>query len=390
MHTQFFSTFTRTHRGAAAALLVSTAAFVVSACSNSKASEGVIPPAPTVEVVHAAKGAVAEKQVYSGRFEAIERVDIRPRVSGYITAITFTPGSNVKKGQVLFKIDPRPFQATLAQAQGARTEATAARGLASLELERARRLFEKQAISREMLDQRQAAMTIASAKLQAAEGQLAKARLDLDYSVMSAPINGVIGRADVTVGNLVSENQALALTTIEANSPLYVAFDIEDSAYAGKSKQIPDWKVAVGAAGQENFVTEAKLAFADNKINPQTATLRLRASVPNKDGNFLPGQFARVQLTTGEIPNAVRVDERAVRTEQGQRYVLVVGKDKVLQYKPVTVGAVVGHERVIRQGLEGGEQVVVSGQMGVRAGIAVNAKPISLAPLQTALVKQTK
>jgi len=344
------------------------------------------PPAMPVSVATVLERPVTEWDEFSGRLEAIERVDVRSRVSGYIESVQFAPGSVVAKGATLFVIDPKPFAAEVARAEATVTAAQSRLALTTSELARAQRLLEDHAIAQREFEERQNAHRDAQASLQAAQAALDIARLNLGYTRISAPITGRVGRAEVTVGNLVAAGAGgTALTSIVSLSPIYATFEADEQTflkYTANAATHPAERGAtrvpihMGLANEPGHPRQGRIEFVDNKLDPQSGTIRVRAVFDNRDGLLTPGLFARPKVGgAGERP-AILIDDRAVGTDQSKKFVFVVGADKRVAYREVTLGPVIDGLRVVREGLKPGESIVVNGVQRVRPGMPV-------APTQT-------
>lgn len=344
------------------------------------------PPAMPVSVARAIERRVTEWDEFSGRLEAIERVDVRPRVSGYIEAAHFAPGALVSKGATLFTIDARPFAAEVERAEAELAAANARVALATSELARAQKLLEDNAIARREYEARQNAERDARASVQAAQASLDIARLNLGYTRITAPIAGRVSRAEVTAGNLVAAGaDGPALTSIVSVSPIYASFEIDERSYlkyAGATQGMP---IHMGLADETGYPHEGRLEFLDNRLDPRSGTIRARAVFDNSDGRLTPGLYARLEVGgAGEHP-AVLIDDRAVGTDQSKKFVLVVGADRRVQWREVKLGPMVGGLRVVRSGLAGGETIVVVGMQRVRPGMAVAPTEVAMdARLRTA------
>jgi multidrug efflux system membrane fusion protein len=303
-------------------------------------------------------------------------------VAGPVDAVLFREGDLVRAGQPLFQIDPRPFDAAVARARAELKLAHAREALTSSEAERAKLMHTDRAIAVEELDRRVAAHAEAQARRAAAEAALQTAALDRDFTLVRAPISGRIGRALVTAGNFVDMgNQAAPLASIVSIAPLHVHFDVSDPgvlehlAADRGTGGIKNWKARILDADGRRELAEAPVDFADHSIEAATGTQRLRARVDAPHPRLLPGQFVRIQLATGQREPALLVPDKAIGTDQGRRFVLVVGGEGKVEYRPVSVGA--GHEqhRIVTAGLQAGEQVIVSGLMRVRPGMTVRPQP---------------
>jgi len=340
---------------------------------------------------------ITETQEFSGRLEAIERVEVRPRVGGYITAVNFTPGSIVRRGDVLFVIDARPYQAALSGAEAAVAANRAKAELARLELTRAERLYADRAIAQRELDERAAGLKELDADLRGAQAALETARLNMVYTRVQSPIAGRVSKAEITVGNLV--DTTAVLTSVVSVDKIYASFDGDEETYlrvgplAHKGTAVP---VRVGLANEQGFPHEGKLEFVDNRLDPQSGSVRMRATFANADNTLVPGLFARVQVSGGKDGKATQaflINERAVGTDQNRKFVFVVGKDSKAEYRPVALGPSIDGLRVVRSGLARGEKIVVGGLQRVRPGAPLTPQIVGMdydpaAPPQPA--KETK
>ncbi len=352
------------------------------------------PSAPPVSAAIVLERPIAETQEFSGRLEAIERVEIRSRVSGFITAVNFKPGSEVKKGEVLFVVDPRPYQAEATRAQAAAASARARADLARRELARAESLMADKAIARREFDEAAANQKELEANAGAAQAQYEAARLNLAYTRVVSPIDGRVSKAEITLGNLV--DATAVLTSVVSLERIYASFDGDEDTYLRVGARARDGApvaVRVGLANEEGFPHEGKLEFVDNQLDARTGSVRMRATFENKDGSLVPGLFARVQLGAADSRSAVLINERAVGTDQSRKFVFVVGADGKAEYRPVTLGPVVDGLRVVRSGVKAGEKIVVNGLQRVRPGatVALQIVPMdSAAPLALAAVAAAK
>lgn len=346
-------------------LLTALAAVLLTACGTSAAEPAGAPPAPPVSVAPALARDIHPTDEFTGRIEAIETVEVRPRVSGYITRVNFREGSEVRRGDVLFVIDPRPYRAEQARAEADVARARAQAELARSEVARARKLLEARAISQEEHDQRVAGEAQARAAVRAAEAALEVARLNLEFTEVRSPIAGRAGRAQVTEGNLVGPG-AIVLTTVVSLDPVHVYFEGDEQVYLrsaeltrrGGSEAAP---VFVGLSDEDGFPHEGRLDFIDNQVNPATGTIRSRAVLPNPDRRFTPGLFARVRLVGGGAQSAVLVDDKAVLTDQDRKYVYVLGPENRAQRRDIKVGRMADGLRVVTEGLSAGDPVIVHG-----------------------------
>ncbi len=324
---------------------------------------------------------ITETQEFSGRLEAVERVEIRARVGGYITAVNFKPGSEVKKGQVLFVIDARPFQAEMNRAEAAAGAARARFDLAKLELTRAERLLADKAIAQREVDEKASGVKELDASARAAQASFEAAKLNVSYTQVVSPINGRVSKAEITVGNLI--DGAAVLTSVVSSNPIYASFDGDEDTYlrVGRVAQRgQSVTVKVGLANETGFPHEGKLEFVDNRLDATTGSVRMRAMFSNADNTLVPGLFARVQLggNDGAQTKATMISERAIGTDQNRKFVYVVGADNKAEYRPITLGASVDGLRVVRDGLKPGEKIIVNGLQRVHPGSPVTAELVAM------------
>jgi RND family efflux transporter MFP subunit len=365
----------------------SIAALLASACARNVAAQQQAAPLPQVTVAAAVSRKVTEFDEFTGRFEAVERVEVRPRVSGYISSVNFTDGNEVKKGEVLFVIDPRPYVAERDKARAQLAQARSQLALAKSERERAVKLLGQHAISQEEFDTRTAGSEQAQASVAAAQAALDAAELDLEFTRVTAPIAGRISRALVTSGNFVANGQTL-LTTLVSLDPIYVTFDGDEQAYLRYGKPArasarggssePRNPVLVGLANESGYPHQGAMVFVDNALDPATGTIRSRALLDNRERLFTPGLFARIRLLDSAQHDAVLVNDSAIGTDQTVRFVLVVGAGNKVEYRPVQLGPVVDGLRVVQSGLAAGETIVVNGLQRVRPGAQVQAQHVAM------------
>lgn len=390
------STFSgTTSRGALVLLAPLLLALAVSGC-RSQAAEDTAPAAPTVGVAPALSRQIIQWDDFSGHIEAVESVALRPRVSGYIEKITYQEGQIVQRGDVLFEIDARSYQAALNQAEAELARARTRERLARSEFVRAQKLVAVQAVSTEMLEQRRAAVEQAQADVQSAQAAVAQNRLDLDFTKVRAPITGRAGRALVTVGNLVTaDGQDSVLTTLVSQDPVYVHFDSDERTYLryarmSRNGERPDERnggvpVQVGLTGEAGYPHAGRVDFIDNRVDTGTGTIRVRATLPNPDGHLTPGLYARVRLQASSAFDAVLIDDKAIMTDQDRKYVYVVDEQNAAQRRDIRLGRKSDGLRVVEQGLEPGERVVVTGiQKVFFPGMTVAVQEAPMAPLQLA------
>jgi multidrug efflux system membrane fusion protein len=367
----------------AAATIVGCHPAVGSAAAESAPASA---PLPVVQVAPVQQRAVAPQFAQVGRLEAAHRVEIRPRVAGHVEAVLFREGDLVRAGQPLFRIDTRPFDVALDRARADLQLARAKEVLARSESERAQRLASEQAIATQEVDRRMAAHAEAMARSAAAQAAVQSAALDREFAIITAPASGRIGRALATAGNYVAAGAGQHLATLTAVSPLHVYFDAADPALITQlaaERKPGRWQARVLDPQSGTLLATAPVDFVDNEMAGATGTLRLRARIEQPVAALVPGQFVRVQLS-GQDTASLLVPERAIATDQGQRFVLIVQPDQQVAYRAVQLGALHGDQRVIASGLQPGEQVIVSGLMKVRPGMKVQPQPAAAAQAQAA------
>ncbi len=358
------------------------AAAILSACDSaqSKAPEAASAGGPPVSAAVVLEKQVAQTQEFSGRLEAIDRVEIRSRVGGFITAVNFKPGGEVKKGEVLFVIDPRPYQAEADRAEAAAAQARAKADLAKLELNRSEKLLSEKAIAQREYDESASSYKELDAAARAAAASLEAARLNLGYTQVRSPIDGRASKAEITIGNLI--DASAILTAVVSNDRIYASFDGDEDTYLRVGAQSHEGQpvvVKIGLANETGYPHEGKLEFVDNRLDPATGSVRMRAVLDNADRVLVPGLFARVQLGGGkDVQKAVLVAERAINTDQNYKFVFVVGADGKAEYRRVTLGPEVDGMRVVRDGLKAGEKVVVNGLQRVHPGAPVTAEIVAM------------
>ena len=366
---------------AALSLLIATS-FALAACA-SPAAQGAPPPAPPVTAARALARDVTEWSEFTGRLEAVHHVDVRPRVSGLIASVHFTEGAVVGPGDLLFQIDPRPFQAEVDRLRADLARAKAAFARTAAERERARRLSAENAMSAEEQERRASSATEAEAQVSAVEAALRSAELNLEFTRVIAPIGGRVGRAIVTEGNLVSSGpgEATLLATLVSLDPIYASFEVDEQSFLAFQRAAAGSGAAVAGrtgvrmalAGEADFPREGRLQFLDNQLDAATGTIRVRAVFPNAAGALTPGLFVRLRMSGGPPVPAVLVQDQAIGTDLDKRFVYVVGEDEAIAYRPVTLGPIVDGLRVVRDGLGAGELVLVNGLQRVRPGAKVKA-----------------
>ncbi|MEA3278624.1 MAG: efflux RND transporter periplasmic adaptor subunit [Pseudomonadota bacterium] len=350
--------------------------------ATSKTESAVATAAPAVDIALIEQKPVRLWTEFSARLQAVEEVGLRPQVSGTIVDVRFEDGQRVGSGEVLFVIDPRPYQAAVAQAEADLAAAQERHRYAMKELQRARALSESDSISESILDERSNAVSVIGNEIKAAEARLADARIDLDHAFVKAPIDGRVSRAEITVGNLVQAGaDAPLLTSIVSDREVYADFEVDEDTYLRfvrssartleRERAIP---VKLRVGGEGGILVEGNIHTFDNRIDPSTGTIRARALFSNETGALLPGMFARVELGSPEERSVVLLSDKAILTDQDRKFVYVVGADGKTAYRPVTLGASINGKRVVESGLQAGDRVVTSGLMGIRPDMAVEPK----------------
>jgi len=352
-------------------------------------AENAAPAAVPVSVSEVLPQEVSLWDEFSGRLEAVQRVDVRPRVAGALQSVHFKEGALVKAGDLLFTVDPAPFAVEVDRAQAQVVAARARMSYAQSEAERAARLWDERAIAQKELDERTNAQREADANLRAAQAALQTAQLNLGYTQVRAPVAGKVGRIDVTVGNLVSAGAgAPVLTTLVSVNPMYASFDADEQIVtnalqglqSGKSaraliESIPV-QMGVGTSGDTPY--RGHLQLIDNQVDARSGTVRVRAVFDNVDGALMAGQFARIRMGQPRSQEALLINERAVGTDQSKKFVLVVGEGNKVEYREVQLGAPVDGLRMVTSGLKAGERIVVNGLQRVRPGVVVAPQDVPM------------
>ncbi len=378
----------RNAKTAAMATTMGMMCLVTASCTKSNPS--VLPP-PHVAVSKVLERRIQDWDEFTGRFQAVEKVEIRPRVSGYVDRVALAEGKIVNQGDLLFVVDPRPYQADYDRAKAALELARAQLDLAQIELDRVQKLKASGAVSREELDERQSAVNQRKANIQAQKASVDAAALSLSFTQVKSPVYGRASRAEVTKGNLVTGGNTggTLLTTVVSLDPIYVYFEGDENAYLRYKKGIvkarrqdsvdtPKNLVRVGLADEKGFPYEGTIDFVDNVLNPTTGTIRARAVFANKEGIFTPGLFARIQLMGSTESNAILVDDGAIASDQNQKYVLVLDSGNKVAYRKVTLGRMMDGLRIVRDGLVPGDVIVVNGLQRARPGTVVEPEMVSM------------
>jgi multidrug efflux system membrane fusion protein len=343
-------------------------------------------PATPVPVATLAETEVALWDEFSGRLEAVERVDVRSRVAGAVQSVHFREGALVSRGDLLITIDPAPYAAEADRAQAQVVAARARVTYSTSEHERAQRLWGESAIAQRELDSAANVRQEADANLRAAQAALQSASLNLGYTQVRAPVSGRVGRLEVTVGNLVAAGPgAPVLTTLVSVNPIYASFDADEQSVVRALKDMKQGiPVEMETALNGSTPVRGRLQLIDNQVNARSGTVRVRAVFDNKDGTLIPGQFAKLRMGRAKTAPALLISERAVGTDQNKKFVMVVGPDDKAVYREVTLGGTANGLRIVTGGLVPGERIVVNGLQRVRPGALLAPQPASQAASQPA------
>ncbi|MBU1332633.1 MAG: efflux RND transporter periplasmic adaptor subunit [Gammaproteobacteria bacterium] len=365
--------------------LALAALLTLSACGPAAESAAPMAP-PTVSVAQVIEQPITEWDAFTGRLEAPETVEIRPRVAGFIDRVAFDEGSLVKKGDLLFQIDPRPFQAEVKRLEAQLQQARATLARSQSEAQRGERLRQSNAISAELADARASAAAEARAAVAGIQAELDNARLNLSFTRVTSPIDGRVSRAEITAGNLVSAGQG-PLTRVVSTNLVYAYFDADERVFlkylemarsAGQDARVAS-PVYLGLSSEDGFPHLGQLDFLDNQVNPLTGTIRGRAVFDNREGRFTPGLYVRLQLVGSQRYNATLIQEAAVGTDLGKKFVLVLAADNSVSYRTVELGPKLEGLRIVRSGLKKGEQILVNGLQRARPGATVDPQVVPMA-----------
>ncbi|OWQ88564.1 efflux transporter periplasmic adaptor subunit [Roseateles aquatilis] len=359
-------------------------ALTLAACGQQQDQQQQHGGPPPVTVAPAIQREVQEFDEFTARLEAPDTVEVRSRVAGTLDKVHFREGQLVKKGDPLFTIDPRPFAAEVARAEAQLASARTAADLSKSDLGRAEKLVAIQGVSQQEIDQLKSAVRNGDANIKAAEAAVVQARLNLEFTRVTAPVSGRSSRANVTPGNLVTIGDPV-LTTVVSDDKVYAYFDASEATYLkyvkaarnGGNKRDQPNKVLLGLANEEGYPHEGRMDFVDNRLNPATASIRGRAVFDNKDGTFTPGLFARVKLMGTGAYNAVLIPDRAIGTDQTRKVVMIVGANNIVQPRPVQPGALFDGYRAV-QGVKPGELVIIDGLQHAMPGAPVTPQHVKL------------
>ncbi|HKX41219.1 MAG TPA: efflux RND transporter periplasmic adaptor subunit [Burkholderiaceae bacterium] len=386
---------------------LATAVFTLRSAPAGASTPPATPPAMPVSVAAVVASDVSTWDEFSGRLEAVERVDVRSRVAGSVQSVHFREGALVNKGDLLITIDPAPYAAEVDRASAQVVAAQARQAYTKSEFDRSQRLLDEKAIAQREYDERTNALREAEANLRAAQAALQSAKLNLGYTEVRAPVAGRVGKLEITVGNLVAAGPgAPVLTTLVSVSPIYASFDADEQIVTRALRDLPAGASAraqleripvqmwtgAPATDASGVLTDkpvaGKLQLVDNQVDAKSGTVRVRAVFDNKDGALMPGQFARLRMGQPKSSNALLITERAVGTDQSKKFVMVVGEDNKATYREVTLGANVNGLRIVQSGLKPNERIVVNGLQRVRPGavVAPQVVPMDAAKADQAVV----
>ena len=358
---------------------------ILSGCDKGVA-QNAPPPPPQVSVADVVVKPVSQWDSFNGRIEAVQSVQLRPRVSGYIDSVNYREGDEVKKGQVLFTIDDRTYRAALEQAKAELARARSQAALARSESARTEKLIGTLAVSREQWEQRRSAASQAQADVLSAEAAVDMAQLNLDFTRVTAPIDGRASRAMITTGNLVTAgDSASVLTSLVSQDRMYVYFDVDETTFlhyqamARQGQQRGSLPVEIGLAGESGYPHRGMVDFTDNQLTASTGTIRMRAQLDNRQRQFTPGLFSRVRLPGSAEFQALLIDDKAVLTDQDRKYVYVVDKEGKAQRRDIQPGAMAEGLRIVKSGLQTGDRVIVDGLQKVfMPGMPVTAQQVAM------------
>lgn len=378
------------------------AALFLSACTDQEVAKSDQPAAaPQVSVAQVVAERITEWDEFTGRLQAPQTVELRPRVSGYVEQILFNEGALVKAGDVLFTIDARPFVAEVARLKAELQSAQSAAELAEVEYNRAKRLLAQRAVSGEALDNRKARKLQTASAVSAVKAALERAELDVSYTRVTAPISGRVSYAKVTAGNHVTAGQT-QLTSLVSTDNMYAYFDVDEQTYLKYVRLQQEGKradtrnaqanpVYMALADSNNFSYTGHIDFVDNRIDPTTGTMRLRASFPNQNNQLLPGLFAKLRLAGSATYDGVLIDEKSIGTDLGNKFVLVVNAKNELEYRAIELGEKLNGLRIVNKGLTSTDRIVVNGLQRVRPNMQITPQLVEMATAsQLTTLKETQ
>ena len=346
-------------------------------------------PAPNVGVAEVVSMRLSEWDEYSGRLSAPESVTLIPRISGYVSRVIFNEGDLVEKGDVLLEIDEEPYVVEVERLAAQMKSAKSRVQLASSEFNRGKSLIAQNAISQEALDNRHATLQQAEADADAIQASLKRAKLELSYTKVTAPVSGRVSRALITQGNYVTAGQS-KLTTLVSTAEMYAYFDIDEQTYLSyvRSSLISanggnNQTVAMALAGDSEYSFQGNINFFDNQVSENTGSIRVRASFENSDGILMPGLFARVRIAGTQMHDGILIDEKAIGTDLNNKYVLVVSESNTVEYRAITLGESLGELRIVESGLNPGDVIVVNGLQRVQPGMRVSPNDEPMADTET-------
>ncbi len=371
------------------------AVMVLAACGGTETTApSAPPPPPEITVATVIHERITEWDEFTGRLQAPQTVSLVPRVSGYIEKVLFQEGALVKKGDVLFLIDSQPFDTEVKRLKADLINAKAAAQLASHDYDRAKKLGKQRAISNEAVDNRRAQQQQTAAQVASVQAALTRAQLDVQYTKVTAPIDGRVSYAMVTEGNFVNAGQS-ELTSVVSTDTMYAYFDLDEQTYlkydrlasAGKRVDARDTNadnpVYMGLANDTGYPHIGHIDFVDNRINQQTGTIRIRARFTNQDNSLIPGLFARVKLIGSDTYEGILIDNKAIGTDLNNKFVLVVNAENTLEYRPVTLGETINGLRIVTQGLAPEDVIVVNGLQRVRPAMQIKPNSVAMASDET-------
>jgi multidrug efflux system membrane fusion protein len=347
----------------------------------SHAQTNTTPPPPAVTVAQTLVRTVSDADEFTGRLQAVNTIQLRPRVGGYIDSVQFTEGALVKKGQLLFQIDPRPYQAEIDRLQANLSQARAEQTLANANTERAQKLLNQRAVSREEADRMSTAALSSKSQVAADMAALENARLNREFTEVRAPIDGRVSNALITAGNLVTPSDVL--TSVVSVNPVYAYFDVDEHSFLKLDRLRREHgaapQISMALADETGFPHNGHIDFVDNQLSAASGTIRLRAVFDNTDGSYTPGLYVHMQVRSeSRLPRAL-IDDRAVGTDLGNKFVYVLDKDDKVSYRKITTGPLLDGLRVVTDGLSGSDVVVVNGLQHVHPGIEVNPTKVAMA-----------